>query len=44
MESGGSVESLAAKIGDAVRKSKIMGEETETVEETQESGDLGNGQ
>ena len=44
MESGGSVESLAGKIGDAVRKSKIMGEETETTEETVESGDLGNGQ
>ena len=30
MEEGGSMESLAVKICDAVRKSKIMGEEPET--------------
>lgn len=30
MEEGGSMETLAGKICDAVRKSKIMGEETET--------------
>ena len=40
MEAGGTIETLAAKIGDAVRKSKIMGEETEN---QVESSELGNG-
>jgi hypothetical protein len=44
MEAGGRLETLAVKISDAVRKSKIMGEETDVAEESQEQGDLGNGQ
>jgi len=39
LETGGTLESLAVKIGEAVRKSKILGEETESEEM---GGDLGN--
>ena len=35
LESGGSIETLAAKIGDAVRKSKILGDDEETTEEAE---------
>ena len=41
MEAGGSVESLAAKIGEAVKASKIMGESL-TEEEVEEENDAGN--
>lgn len=44
MEAGGRLETLAVKISDAVRKSKIMGEEAEAIEDEQETGDLGNDQ
>lgn len=44
MEAGGRLETLAVKISDAVRQSKIMGEETEAIEENQDTGDLGNEQ
>jgi len=41
LETGGTLENLAVKIGEAVRKSKILGEEMET-ESEEMSGDLGN--
>ena len=41
MESGGSIEKLAEKLGEAVRKSKILGEE-KTDKETEDESDEGN--
>ena len=40
LENGGSIEKLAEKLGDAVRKSKILGEERVDEESEDEEGNV----